>query len=519
VRVGILDLLGPPARRPVDLGYQVAITKQYASITPQAISVWCRRQGHETFYATYYGVGKPHRMLPVDLDVVFISCYTQVSHLAYALAKIYRGAGVRTVIGGPHARAFPVDCLRFFDLVVRECDPELIEDIVTGQHDPGTMISSNRPFDDVPTVEERMPEIRASAFFWGRGRLPLSAVPMLASTGCPYSCDFCIDWNSTYRQLPADRLKADLDHLSAHLPGTLVVFHDANFAVRFDEVFATLEAQPPDRRPPYIIESSLTVLRGDRPRRLKDTNCAMVAPGVESWTDYSNKAGVGRTAGAAKVDRVAEHFAQLAENVPYLQANFMFGLDTDEGDAPVELTKRFMDKAPFAFPTINIPVPFGGTPLHDQLAADGRILTAMPFSFYYAPYLVTTIKNYDPVTYYEKLIELYSHAASPQMLQRRLRTTTHRAIAYVHRARTASFRADVRSFRRIVAMLRSDPEFLAFHEGRSSTLPEHYRAIGERMLGRYGELLSPAERTPDLSPAASPPHPQPVALTIGKRQP
>jgi radical SAM superfamily enzyme YgiQ (UPF0313 family) len=513
VRVGILDLLGPPARRPVDIGYQTFITKQYASITPQAISVWCRRRGHETHYATYYGLGKPHRMLPMDLDVVFISCYTQVSHIAYAVAKLYRAAGVRTVIGGPHATAFPVDCLRFFDLVVRECDPELIEDVIAGNYEPGTVVSADRPFDDVPTVEERMPEIRASAFFRGRGRLPLSAVPMLASTGCPYKCGFCIDWSSTYRQLPVERLAADLEYLSGHLPGTLVVFHDPNFAVKFDEVFATLEAQPPGNRVPYIIESSLTVLRGDRPRRLKDTNCAMVAPGVESWTDYSNKAGVGRAGGVEKVDRVAEHFAQLAENVPYLQANFMFGLDTDEGDDPVELTKRFIDKAPFAFPTINIPVPFGGTPMHDQLVAEDRILTAMPFSFYYAPYLVTTIKNYDPVTYYEKLVELYSHAASPQMLRRRLKTTDRRAIAWVHRARTASFRADVRSFERILALLRSDPRFLAFHEGRSTALPEHYRALGERMLGRYAELLSPAERTPDLSPV----EPRRRPLTIVER--
>ncbi len=169
--------------------------------------------------------------------------------------------------------------------------------------------------------------------------------------------------------------------------------------MRFDQVFTTLEAQPLDRRPPYIIESSLTVLRGDRPRRLKETNCVMVAPGVESWTDYWNKAGLGRAGGEDKVDRIAEHFGQLAENVPYLQANFMFGLDTDRGDAPVELTKRFMDRTPSVWPTINIPVPFGGTPLHDELTAAGRILTTMPFSFYYAPYLVTTLKHYDPVTY------------------------------------------------------------------------------------------------------------------------
>jgi radical SAM superfamily enzyme YgiQ (UPF0313 family) len=321
----------------------------------------------------------------------------------------------------------------------------------------------------------------------------------------PYRCDFCIDWSSTYRPLPADRLTTDLRYLARHLPGTLIVFHDPNFAVKFDQVFETLEAQPPDARPPYIIESSLTVLRGDRPKRLKETNCVMVAPGVESWTDYSNKAGVGRQRGEAKVDRVAAHFAQLAENVPYLQANFIFGLDTDQGDEPVELTKRFMDRTPFVWPTINIPVPFGGTPLHDQLAANGRILTAMPFTFYYAPYLVTTLEHYDPITYYEKLTELHTHAAAPQMLRQRMRTTSHHAIQYVHLARTASFRADLASFRRLLDMLRSDPDSLAFHEGRSTTLPEFYRHTSQRMLGRYAELLSDTDRTPDLSPT----HPQP----------
>jgi hypothetical protein len=67
---------------------------------------------------------------------------------------------------------------------------------------------------------------------------------------------------------------------------------------------------------------------------LKETNCVMVAPGVESWTDYSNKAGVGRTSDEAKVDRVAAHFALLAENVPYLQANFI------SGSTPTRVTKR-----------------------------------------------------------------------------------------------------------------------------------------------------------------------------------
>jgi hypothetical protein len=107
MRIGILELLRVDSPRRWDhtaYNYLVTkqyasimpqannylLTKQYASIMPQAISVWCRNLGHEVFYATYFGNKDPKQLLPNDLDVVFISTYTQASALAYALAKLYR---------------------------------------------------------------------------------------------------------------------------------------------------------------------------------------------------------------------------------------------------------------------------------------------------------------------------------------------------------------------------------------------------------------------------------------------
>jgi hypothetical protein len=94
----------------------------------------------------------------------------QASALAYALAKLYRRDGVRTVIGGPHARAFP-------------------------------------------TIRERMPEIRRASFVRGRPGLA-SIAPMLSSLGCPCRCDFCVDWNTDYVALPGDQLESDLRYVS-----------------------------------------------------------------------------------------------------------------------------------------------------------------------------------------------------------------------------------------------------------------------------------------------------------------
>jgi hypothetical protein len=41
-----------------------------------------------------------------------------------------RKEGTLTVIGGPHARSFPADCMRFFDWVVLERDKVLIGDLL-----------------------------------------------------------------------------------------------------------------------------------------------------------------------------------------------------------------------------------------------------------------------------------------------------------------------------------------------------------------------------------------------------
>ena len=196
MKVGVLELLVESV--PQTWGehwYNLWYKKILASLTPQAVAAWCRQLGHEVYYATYYGQCDPQRLLPDQLDMVFIATYTQASALAYALSKLYRRAKTVTVIGGPHARSFPMDCLRFFDFVVRDCDKTLLRDLFHGAFSRGTVITSGRRLEDIPSVAERLPEIRTATFTRGRPTM-LSNVPLLSSVGCPYHCDFCLDWNN-----------------------------------------------------------------------------------------------------------------------------------------------------------------------------------------------------------------------------------------------------------------------------------------------------------------------------------
>jgi radical SAM superfamily enzyme YgiQ (UPF0313 family) len=168
LRIGILELVSAGATGNWGhKAYNFLVTKQYASIMPQAISVWCRNLGHDVFYATYFGNQDPKTLLPKDLDIVFISAYTQASALAYSLAKLYCKEKTLTVIGGPLAKQFPEDCLRFFDIVVGDCDKTLIAEILKDQP-RGQILTSGRALVSLPSIEERMPEIRASTFLRGR---------------------------------------------------------------------------------------------------------------------------------------------------------------------------------------------------------------------------------------------------------------------------------------------------------------------------------------------------------------
>ncbi|HEB58606.1 MAG TPA: radical SAM protein [Gammaproteobacteria bacterium] len=497
MRIGIIDVLYdmPPSNG----GYQIyrnQLRRQFVSIMPQVISVWCRRMGHDVHYATYYGQAEPHTLLPDDLDILFVSSYTQASALAYALARIFGARGTRTVIGGPHARAFPADCQRFFDLVVGNCDETVIRDILAGHYAPGSIIDTGRTLTEIPSVEERMPELRATTL--SARFAVLRVVPLLSSMGCPYTCNFCSDATSTYHAVGSEILKKDLQYIADNIPGAYVVYHDPNFGVRFDETMAAIESLPPKQRPAYGVQSTLSVLKEERVRRLADTGCLYIAPGVESWSDFSNKSGKVRATGRDKMEQVVGHFEMMRRHVPGFQVNFVFGTDADQGRAPVELTSEFIRRVPYAWPGISIPTPFGDTGIFTEYLEQNRVLTQMPFALYYKPYLNFIPLHYGAMEYYESLMEILSSIVSLRGALSRLTTRNLLRIKGIHMVQLTGVYHDLRRVRELYRLLKGDALLRRFHEGLPMKLPAVYEARTWERLGRYAELFQLADLIPDL---------------------
>lgn len=518
-KIGIIELIAYTVSSEwISMVLVSGFKRQFYSIMPQVVSVWCRDLGHEVTYATYYGQGDPLSLLPDDLDIVFISASTQASALAYVLAKIFRQRRTLTVAGGPHAKCFPADCARFFDVTVTRCDKALIADIVAGRSGLG-ILASDRPLESFPTVEERLPEIATAAFHRGRPTRT-SVVSLFASVGCPYSCNFCTDWNSTYIPVSTEQLTRDVQFVSQHLPEVSLGFQDPNFGVRFDETIEVFEAIPPRARNRYLMQCSLATLTDARMQRLAETRCLYVAPGIESWSDYGNKLKMTATRGRDRVAGLAAKFTALRHYVPGLQANFVFGLDSDSGAGPFELTKDFIRRVPFVWPNVNIVTPYGGTPVFEEIHSQGRLIEAMPLALYCSPYLTHTLRHYEPIEFYDRIIDLLAASTSPLLTAKRMLLHDHAAIKIARLAQTRAVRRDIWEMRRIRTELRRNPALRAFHQGRTARLPLFYARHLDRRLGRYAELLTPADRIPlhatpqpSLAVRASPP-PQRAANSL-----
>jgi hypothetical protein len=498
MNVGVLELISftvPPEWRP-----QWAAThlrRHLYSIMPQIVAAWARRLGHRVHYATFYGQSDPLSLLPDDLDFVFISTTTQASALAYALAKCYRRNKTRTIIGGPHARCFPTDSQRYFDIVVNgACDRELLANILNRHVDPGSIVAAERRPTDFPSVEERLPDVVTASFSNGKPK-GLHCFALLSSVGCPYTCNFCTEWNVPYAPLAANRLTEDLRFISRKFPKAVVAYHDPNFAVRFDQTMDAIEAPGPPF-PRYVMNCSLSVLKDERLERLRRTNCTFVAPGVESWYDYGNKAAAGERSGRDKMAYVVGRFREVRRHVPGLQANFLFGTDFDSGREPADLTIEFIRQLPYLWPNVNTPTPYGGTPLFDRYLDEGRVLRQLPLAFYCAPYLATTLKNYDPPAYYRQLLRIHAAATEHRALLRRVAARNPIGVRLAHLSQTLSYRTQLGEMRRIARMLEEDRQYRAFHDNRPVPLPEFYHRRYEQRLGRYAELIGRGERQPIL---------------------
>jgi hypothetical protein len=488
LRIGILDLVTHDnASRSL---YGRVMRANLASIMPQVIAVWCAQAGHRVHYAAFTGFEDVGEELPADLDIVFIGAFTESAQLAYAVSLMFRQRGAVTVLGGPHARCYPEDAARFFDYVLGFTDRPLVDRVLEecASHRPlGEQLSAARHPLTLPTLEERWPYVQQTL-----AKAPLiRIVGMLGSLGCPYTCAFCIDSTVDYQPLGFQQLTDDLRFLLGKVRRPIVGWHDPNFGVRFDDFMDAIEAGDPEHRIRHVAESSLSLLSEPHLVRLQRNGFQAMLPGIESWYALGNKSRTTLT-GMDKVRGVAEHVNLIMRYIPYVQTNFVLGMDCDEGREPFELTKRFLDMAPGAFPAYSLLSAFGrAAPLNLEYQRDGRVL---PFPFHFLnnnAAMNVTPRHYEWKEFYDRVIDLSRHSFSWRAIGQRFKATQARIPRWMNVMRAVSSEG----FGRIAyhstvrGLLDSDRSVSEYMDGRTTRLPGFYRDSMRRGLGSLFGVL------------------------------
>lgn len=482
LRIGIIDLV---SKGPTRTLWARVMNANFASIMPQVIAVWCKNEGHEVTLVCYTGFENLVDEMPDDLDLVFIGAFTESAQFAYALSNQFRACGVVTAIGGPHARCYPQDAQLYFDYVLGFTDQACIGEVLhdCAQHRPlGRLLDAGQQPRHLPGVRERWEFIESAL----RKAPTIKMVNMLGSLGCPYTCNFCIDSTVPYQPLDFEVMKDDLRFLRTKYKRPLVGWHDPNFGVRFDDYLNAIEEAIPPGSIDFAAESSLSILTEPHMKRLKRNGFKALLPGVESWYELGDKSRTGSSRGMDKVRRVSEQVNMILRYVPYVQTNFVLGLDCDEGAEPFELTKRFVDLTPGAFPGYSLLSAFGqAAPLNLEYQRANRVI-GFPFHFLNNN-LAMNLKpvNYSWTKFYEHVIDLTKYTFSPRAILRRIGATNAFIPKWLNVVRAISSEGygRINYYTEIRRRLANDPQFGPFFGQETDALPQFYSDQVRRDLG------------------------------------
>ena len=388
------------------------------------------------------------------------------------------------MLGGPHARCYPEDAQRYFDYVLGFTDRQVLDEVLeecAPSRPMGRVLAAARQPAELPSLAARWKFVEATL-----AKSPvIKFVPMIGSLGCPYTCSFCIDSTVDYQPLGFGALSEDLAFLLTKMRDPIVGWHDPNFGVRFDDYMDAIEAAVPPGRMRHIAESSLSLLSEPHLQRLRRNGFQAILPGIESWFALGNKSKTRHT-GMDKVRQCAEHVNLLLRYVPYVQTNFVLGLDSDEGPEPFELTKKFIDLAPGAFPAYSLLSAFGrAAPMNLDYQRAGRVLP-FPFTFLNNNHAMNVRPvNYSWAEFYDRLVDLTSYSFSWRAIGRRLGATRAPIPRWMNvvRAMSSEGWGRIAYHTTIRGLLDTDPSVRGFMEGEDDRLPAFYEARIRRDLG------------------------------------
>lgn len=262
------------------------------------------------------------------------------------------------VVGGGHvARAFPVFCATFLD-VVCQGDAEEIGDVIAGHFGPAYAAERFSP--------------RIDLVHW-MGRIGYAE----STRYCNFKCSFCV-LTAEHRRFSAHPLDAFREQLKAVGPRQYVIFIDNNFYGSSRSSFLERLAVVKDRWKAGQFLGWAALVTGDffaKPENLalvKDAGCIGLFSGVESfsteWTSFVDKR-----------QNLGHSPVEMIRGVLEAGMIFEYGVILDIYERSIADIRReiefMLERDDITLPAfMSLPIPFPGTPYFYNLLDQGALL-------------------------------------------------------------------------------------------------------------------------------------------------
>jgi radical SAM superfamily enzyme YgiQ (UPF0313 family) len=334
--------------------------------------------------------------LPLDdhWDVVGITAMTANALRAYELASIYRHNGARVILGGIHPSILPEEAAQFADaVVVGEAEgvwQQVLYDVQWNQlrkfyHNLQPDLS-NSPL----PVRPRMRSIL---------ELPFFIIPIIASRGCPYDCEFCCVhkvYGRRQRHIPIENIVEDIRRTGSRH----VMFLDDNLGGERSFTMQLIAAIKPLKVCWYGQVPARFILDDELFDAAVRSGLEAVFVGVESIELEANKR---MHKSLPSIDLYEKAIERCRSAGVIFHASLVFGLD-EETPYVFERTLEFLlrNSVPSISPCILTPYP--GTPLFERLMGERRILHTN-WSYYDHTTVCYQPKNMEPEELAEKYLD------------------------------------------------------------------------------------------------------------------
>lgn len=210
-----------------------------------------------------------------------------------ALCQCYRDAGVKTMVGGPHATFFQEKILKFADYVVIGEGTRAAVDIVNGVAKPGIVKKELTPADEIPFADRE-------ELYKDPKKLGNRIKNLLTGFGCPFSCNYCCNsaFNRMFpgflRQRSVDNVIKDAKGLLKYQPLELIFFQEDYFGMDMKWLEEFAEKWPKEVGVPFHCQIRPEYGTDRRLELFKKAGCHGISVGIETMNEEKRKRILGR---------------------------------------------------------------------------------------------------------------------------------------------------------------------------------------------------------------------------------